>query len=330
MQSKEFIDRIRLAVLVPVLLILIFVIAYFFGRNVERNNFLELNEATTGEKHIGGYEFISPLLECRAPSSKLRSSLVLENKIKELIEQEIKEGNISQASVYLRDLNNGPWIGVNEKEEFTPASLMKVPLLISYLKKAEVEPELLDKKIKIIMNQDLALSPNITPLRQVVTGEEYSVRELLEYMIKYSDNLATNTLLVNMDEQFFNKVYYDVGLNPLEQSAFKDFITVRDYAGFFRILYNASYLSRDSSEYALKLLNQTSFKQALVAGLPLEVKIAHKFGERRFVDMLQLHDCGVVYRPGNPYLICVMTKGLNFNLLQDFIAKLSALSYQEF
>ena len=49
--------------------------------------------------------------------------------------------------VYVRNLNNGPWFGINENEAYSPASLMKVPVLMTYLRWAEIEPNLLNKKL---------------------------------------------------------------------------------------------------------------------------------------------------------------------------------------
>jgi hypothetical protein len=45
----------------------------------------------------------------------------------------------------------------------------------------------------------------------------------------------------------------------------EDFLSVKDMATFFRILYNASYLGRENSEYALKLLSQVDFNNGLRA-----------------------------------------------------------------
>jgi hypothetical protein len=42
----------------------------------------------------------------------------------------------------------------------------------------------------------------------------------------------------------------------------------------------------------------------------------------------EFHDCGIVYS-GTPYLLCVMTKGKNYNDLQEAIRKISALTYEE-
>jgi hypothetical protein len=75
----------------------------------------------------------------------------------------------------------------------------------------------------------------------------------------------------------------------------------------------------------------TEFDQGIVAGVPKGVTIAHKFGEREVVGEpeKQLHDCGIVYYPKHPYLICIMTRGSDFEKLAQGIRELSELVYKE-
>ncbi|MDD5109395.1 MAG: hypothetical protein PHC29_07865 [Candidatus Omnitrophica bacterium] len=56
-----------------------------------------------------------------------------------------EKGDISSVSVYLRHLNYGTWIGVNENENYAAVSLIKIPLMLAYLKMSEKDPAILDK-----------------------------------------------------------------------------------------------------------------------------------------------------------------------------------------
>jgi hypothetical protein len=62
------------------------------------------------------------------------------------------------------------------------------------------------------------------------------------------------------------------------------------------------------------------------------IPVAHKFGERTGFagGVKQLHDCGIVYYPKNPYLLCIMTRGTDFTKLESTIAAVSKMVYQEF
>jgi len=279
------------------------------------------------EVRQSGYKYISPLLECADFDYKNREDL--EENISKLIDEKIKKGDVSFISLYFRDLNNGPWIGINEKETFTPASLLKVPLMIAYLKISEKDPSILEKKILIENNQNL-LSQNIIPLRTVEAGKEYKVEELIEYMIIYSDNLAADALLRHIDLESLNNTYSDLGISVPDGKKVDDFMSVRDYSSFFRILYNASYLNHEMSGKALKILTKSQFVQGLTAGVPAQVEIAHKFGERISGDKKQLHDCGIIYKENNPYLLCIMTRGQDFSKMGEVIGEISALVYREF
>jgi len=81
----------------------------------------------------------------------------------------------------------------------------------------------------------------------------------------------------------------------------------------------------------LEFLSQVEFKEGIVAGVPRDVVVSHKFGERGTADSntLQLHDCGIVYYPSNPYLLCVMTRGSDFEKLKEVIKTISATIYRE-
>jgi hypothetical protein len=71
----------------------------------------------------------------------------------------------------------------------------------------------------------------------------------------------------------------------------------------------------------------------LRAGVPPAVAVAHKFGEWQLEEDVpareQLHDCGIVYEPHRPYLLCIMTRGREFATLPGVIAELSRATYEE-
>ena len=46
-------------------------------------------------------------------------------------------------------------------------------------------------------------------------------------------------------------------------------ISAKDYSMFFKILFNAAYLTIDNSEFATEMLKEGDFKEGLLSGLPL-------------------------------------------------------------
>ncbi|MCW1949383.1 MAG: class A beta-lactamase-related serine hydrolase [Candidatus Shapirobacteria bacterium] len=312
-------------------LILSFTLGSFFDQKNNHSPSSSENEEEIVRKNFN-YQYINPILECNPDIAQNNNLSSLKKSINQVIDQEIQSKNINFASVYFRDLNNGPWIGINEKTYFAPASLIKVPILITYFKKAEGQPALLEKKIPIIINSSGDLIQNIKPSVSFTPNQEYTIQELIEKMIIESDNDAYNTLSQNLSGEEFIKVYQDLDIDI--SKAFTDpngnIITVKDYASFYRILFNASYLNQDMSEKALSILSQTKYKDALVAGVPKNISVAHKFGERKFLDTgeTQFHDCGIVYMPKKPYLLCIMTRGGDIQKSSQVIKNISQKVYQ--
>jgi beta-lactamase class A len=302
----------------------------FFGIS---GNWTASNEPEEEEIRQSGYIFINPLLECEMDDSIISSKYIpFEDKTKKQIQEYIsKNTNLKDVSVYFRSLNNGPWFGINEQQEFSPASLLKVPLAMAYYKKSESEQGLLEKKIVFSDMGPQETYQNLKPSRSLQQGNEYTVDELIEMMLVYSDNNAMRLLMSNMNESDLGKVYADLGVDSPNVKKPENFMSVKQYASFFRILYNASYLEKDDSEKILKLLSDVEYREGIVAGVPENIKVSHKFGEREFATadgyMKQLHDCGIIYYPQQPYLLCVMTRGRDFGDLSEGIHNVSNIVY---
>ncbi len=259
-----------------------------------------------------GHRFTNPLLECEYQSGETgKDGKLKKTEVESFLHELTQNGYANNIAFYFRDMNNGPWIGIRENETFIPASLLKIPLMMAYFRLAETDPELLQETIFAKNISKLSLyRNNIAPEEMAKEGKTYTVEELIHTMITYSDNISADLLFEHLKPNFFERVMHEVGAD-FEKTTDGDLaISVRSYASFFRILYNASYLSADSSEKALSLLSKSTFQDGLVAGVPASVPVAHKYGERGFSNSSkkQLHDCGIVYAPGSPYLICVMTQ----------------------
>lgn len=280
---------------------------------------------------------INPLVEYEISSSVYQQELRLfREKVQAEIDLQQKNGDIIQMAIYFRSLNDGPWFGVNEEVSFFPASLLKVPIMIAYFKQVETNPDILKKEVKYDEDYrqkfgDFNETEYFKPERSIELGKTYTIQELIKYMIVYSDNNAKNLLILNLgDTNNLFRVYTNLGIaTPPELRGKGDVISVHEYSTFLRVLYNASYLSKDYSKQALELLVEAKFPQGLSNGIPRNVKIANKFGEYTNGDIKQLHDCGIIYYPARPYILCIMTRGKNFNKMEDAIASVSKTIYAE-
>lgn len=259
------------------------------------------------------------------------------NQINDYISYKKSLWDITHLSVYYRNLNNWWWFGINEKEEFSPASLMKLPILLAYVKKSESVPWFLDQKIIYKKNPNLPdYKQNIPPEKQLKEWQEYSLWDVLQYMIIYSDNHASSLLELNLPSEELQRTFTDIGIQfpEIKNWSFDNNVKVRDYAAFFRILFNSSYLNRKNSEKILKLLSQIDFCDGLNQWVPGNTLISHKFWERGIIwsngrEEKQLHDCGIIYYPNHPYVLCVMTRWYDWSKLKTLISDISQMIYTE-
>jgi len=313
----------------PIFFIVLPIIGLIVGFFIGRIDFFQLKYEEGTEIHLGTYKYINPLLMCETGGVLSSNFEYFKDKVDNLIKDNISNGKVNSASFYFRDLNNGPWFNINSDEKFFPASMLKVPAMITVLKEAENNPSIFSNEIEY-GGTSIISQQHFKPQKDLEKNKVYNVSDLLDLMIKYSSNEAALVLVEMFGKEKIISTYSDLGIDEPGTSP-ENAMTISKYASFFRILFNSSYLSREMSEKALDLLTKTTFAQGIVAGVPSNIEVAHKFGEREAVDSseVQLHDCGIVYYPNHPYLLCIMTRGNNFNDLSGTIKDISSLVYQE-
>jgi beta-lactamase class A len=312
-----------LALLLVALLVGWFAHSYYDARfRHDANEVVQLRESS------GDYRFIRPLIlvkDTRDLNYKRYDNL--REDADDLIALSIKKGKADRVSLYFRDLDGGEWVGVNEEDKFAPASMLKVSTLMVFLKLADKDPKVF---LEYASYEPTDIIGQFYKPHQLAAGQ-YTVKELLQQMIKESDNDAMRALHKLHVEELV-KIYKDLDLpDPFSDLTETDFMSPREYSRFFRTFYNGSYISHFYSDEALGLLALTNFKDGLVAGVPGGTVVSHKFGEYtddKVRTRKELHDCGIVYYPEKPYYICVMTEGKDLESLAEVIKGISKIIYE--
>ncbi|HYC57420.1 MAG TPA: serine hydrolase [Candidatus Binatia bacterium] len=292
-----------------------------------------------GDVECEGFRHINPDYACaERPVIRKTSYAELVARINDLIEKESASGTMSVASVYFRDLRGGPVWGINESINFAPASLLKLPLVMTLFSLNENIPGLIDTEITF----EMARIERFENLKQhelsgvrLEEGKKYRLQELARNAIVHSDNVSYYVLVdyfhtvVPEGVSFVTRTFQELGVIA-PRSLAEEVVTARVYAALFRLLYNVSFLDARSSDTLLGWLADASFAKGLAAGVPEGTTVANKFGERDLPDGTQhLHDCGIVYYPDNPYLLCVMTKGRKWEELARVMGTISRMVWEE-
>ncbi len=305
-----------------------------FGVGIISSTSASLQGANPGNKYSirlvdPNNKLISPLLiaDSGTPGNKR-----VEDKLKLETFDLLNISEMQTVSIYYRDAKTGTWAGVGENTAYDPGSLLKVPIMIAWFRKAQDDPS--------VMSQKLLFSGSISnsggnEFSGLTAGNWYTIEHLIDSMITKSDNDAKDVLLANLEPTTINSVFSDLGIQTWGDTQGKSkHISPVIYSRFLRILYNSTYLNHELSEKALELLSSTNFDDGLRAGVPSKINVAHKFGQyqdlNRYNAPIELHDCGIIYHPEHPYLLCVMTRGTSkadLNDLKKVIQEVSKTVY---
>ena len=266
--------------------------------------------------------------------------------------QELKEqikariNNQGTVAVAFRDLSSGEEILINEQEVFHAASTMKTPVLIEVFKQAKQEKFALNDSIviknefKSIVDGSLySLNPSDDSEQKMYSliGQKKALMDLVNDMIIYSSNLATNIIIELVGAQNVMQTMRELGANSIQvlrgvedskafEKGLNNTTTARDLLIIFEAIAKGKTVSPGSSQQMIEILLHQQFNKVIPARLPATVKVAHKTGSITGI----LHDSGIVFLPdGHMYILVLLSRGVGSEeAATDLLAGISEMIYQ--
>ncbi|MES3006032.1 MAG: serine hydrolase [Patescibacteria group bacterium] len=268
------------------------------------------------------YPYLSKRIFAINPNDVIVNFIPLREALKDYVEKQ--DGKVG---VYFEYLPSGTSIGINDKEEIKLASLSKVPIAMSILKKIERGQMSLDDMLVI---EKKHLNQKFGNLWKKGEGTSISINELIRYALVESDNTAYDLLFDQLTGKEINEVYegLDIPIGTEEEEDLYPIVSPKNYSSIFRSLYLSSFLRAEDSNYILKLLTQSKFNDKLRAGVPEEILISHKIGVFTRIDNSRnvFIDCGIIYVPERPYIICAFVQDTD-EQAQKHISHISKIIY---
>ncbi len=203
--------------------------------------------------------------------------------------------------LYYQDLGTGVILGINAQKQFTAASLIKLPVMLTLYREAEAGRISLDTVYKL---QETDRRGGAGSLQYKPAGYEITYRKLAELMGKQSDNTAFNILSQILGEE---KIQAMIGSLGMKATSFEENLTTPEDIGiFFERLYRGRVVTDKDKEEILGFLTDTIWEERIPAGIPEGIKVAHKIGsETRVVS-----DAGIIFAE-KPFILAILSQEVN-------------------
>lgn len=240
-----------------------------------------------------------------------------------------------ETGLVVKDLQTGWTFLHNDEARFPAASLIKIPIMVACFK--AIEDGRLDPQEKYVLRrQDRVGGSGL--LRRMRNGRTFSYRELIDYMVTHSDNIATNVIINRLGFDYIRKIFDQLGLKDTvlnrlmmdfraREDGLENYTSAREMTGLLEMIYQGRCFNSWISEKCLDVLRRQKINDRLPRFLPREAAVAHKTGQEREV----CHDAGIVFSPHGDYIITVLVRTWTGPLTtKTFIARLSSYFYRVF
>lgn len=242
--------------------------------------------------------------------------------------------NDKNLGLYFEYLPSGTSIGINENFRFASASLMKLPVAMAIYKGIETGHLGFDTVLTVAPEQ---VNLETGSLGKKGAGTRVTVDDAVRLSLIESDNTANQILADQLPTGVLQHVFESLDL-PIVTKGIEVLTTPRNYSSILRSLYLSSYLQKNYSNRLLSLLSRAEFLTGIRGGVPPAVPVAHKYGVY-YHDMqtpnpasdqiiMAFSDCGIVYLPKRPYMLCVMTRHFTPEQAERHMNHVSQAIYQ--
>lgn len=253
-----------------------------------------------------------PLLDPSVSNPDAHPEIINFDPLRESIKNYLASLNLSH-SFYFEYLPNGVNIRDGDDNVAQAASLLKIPLIMDLYKLSEQGKINLDTTTTVIP-AEIDTDPDWGNPTNLKAGDTLTLRQAVKITLQYSDNTTLNViknridpLLDNTSDSFKN---LDIALDFTNSTNGTQQIDVssRSYSSILKCLYFSCFNTPVDSTQIIDYLVGSAEKNRLAAGVPSDIKVAHKVGSG---GVGAQSDCGIIYYPQKPYLVCLMFFGIS-------------------
>lgn len=249
----------------------------------------------------------------------------IENGIKNLMAQY----PTIQPSVFVWDYETGHFADINASEQYSAASIIKIPVLLQLFRSIEAKQVSLYDEMTLT---NFYRAEGSGGLQFKAENSKYTLDDLARVMITDSDNSATNMLMSKIGSMTdVNQGIRDWGLKSTHVQTWlpdlggTNHTTARDLATMLYNIENPDFLSMSSREKIFDYMGHVKNNRLIQAGLGAGASFLHKTGD---IGKM-LGDAGIVYTPNGKKYIVVILANRPYNSVagKDFIVHASEIIY---
>jgi beta-lactamase class A len=225
-------------------------------------------------------------------------------------------------SVYVVDEHSNFSMGINESEQFTAASVNKIPILAA-LYDLEQQGDVNFDQVVTLQADDIQ-NYGTGSIRYDPPGTTYSVKTLTRLMMQKSDNTAA-FLLGNyiLDLPKIQSLIDSWGLAQTNMA--NNTTSNTDMELLMRKMYDNNVANPTLTTEMLGFMKDSDFEDRIPAGVPSDAIVYHKIGNG---DTGEVHDVGIVVHGDTVYYIGILTTGVSdIDAATKLEAKISKIVY---
>jgi beta-lactamase class A len=231
----------------------------------------------------------------------------------------------AEVAVAYRTLDGKSELLLDPDKPFHAASTMKVPVMIELFRQVQAGALSLDESLPI-RNQfrsivdgspyTLSVGDDSDSEVYAAVGKSLTLGKLCELMITVSSNFAANLLIERLGVDNIRRTVTSLGADGMQvlrgvedQKAFdkgmNNTTTARGLMVLLERLAHGAAVGPDADKKMIDILERQKFNDAIPAGVPAGVVVAHKTGNITRIH----HDAAIVLAP-RPYILVVLVRGI--------------------
>jgi beta-lactamase class A len=239
--------------------------------------------------------------------------------------QKVIDASGAEVAVVMRTLDGKEVLRIDPAKSFHAASTMKVPVMIELFRQAQAGQLSLDEPLPVknafhsIVDgsvYQLGVGDDSDTEVYKAVGKTMTLRQLCEAMITVSSNFAANLLIERLGVENIQKTVTRLGADGMnvlrgveDQKAFdkglNNSTTAEALATLMEKIATGKAVSAKADAEMVAILKRQKYHDAIPAGLPAGMVVAHKTGNITKIH----HDAAIVYGP-HPYVLVVLVRGI--------------------